>query len=226
MARYAFVLLMFLAMTGCAAQIRNLTITQYLNESFTAHALQGGGLALLPITVGEGQEGYRRPLGEMFNRRLPKAVPNGRTLTWQASMDSLNSHELVAEYQQAIEAYRRTSILDRDRVKTMARDLGARYALYCTLEDLSEHSSTSYNFFTCLQSSTTANVSAHCLVLDLSNADIAQEILGQAPSRAGDFEYNLPREAYPPSIAQAVLMRLQGSTVKVESRERNDRDRC
>lgn len=198
---------------GCAAPIQSLTKTQYVNPAFSSDQLNAGGLALLPITAGHGQEGYRRPLGECFNDSLQRAIPHGEVLTWQAAMDSLNRHDLVAHYQDMIETYQKTSILNRTEVTKLRTALGVRYALYCSLQDFSRTTHTSYGLFTGPSTTKTANVAVHCLVLDLVSGDIMQEIIGQATSRAGELMYTSPYEEFAASIARSVLSQLPGSLV-------------
>lgn len=203
-------------LVGCTAQIVNMTRTQYINESFTARDLESGGLALLPVTAGQGQEGFRRPLGDLLNLHLQEAVPNGRVLTWQTTMDSINAKGMVDTYEQLINGYQKTSIVNRERVRELYTALGVRYALYCSLQDYSENTKTSYNLFSGLNTTKTANVMAQCLVLDLVTGDVAQEIIGQAGSVAGDLMRNSPYEAYASVIANSVLSQLPGSLVTVD----------
>jgi hypothetical protein len=198
---------------GCGVQIQNLTHTDYLNEAFSAQTLHDGGLALLPITAGQGLEGYRRPLGDFLNANLASAVPGGRVLTWQSSTDSMNVHQIVLEYDQLIGAYEHTAVLDRVRAANLGAALGVRYALYCAVEVSSHRTLASYSPILGGLWLNTATVAAHCLVLDLQSGDVAQEILGCATSAASDFDPRLPYEEYAQVMAEAVLMNLPGSRV-------------
>jgi hypothetical protein len=198
---------------SCAAPIQNLTKTQYINPAFTDLALKDGGLALLPITAGQGQEGYRRPLGDYVNQDLQSSVPNGKVLTWQETMELLNKNSKVSAYEDLILAYRQTSILNRDKVKELSSALGVRYALYCSLQDYSESKETSYNLFSGWNTTKTANVMAHCLVIDLESGDVMQEIIGRAASVAGTYSYNEGYEEYAKVIAYSVLTQLPGAKI-------------
>lgn len=209
----AIILAAALGLCGCAARIVDQSRTQYLNETFTAADLQEGGLALLPVTAGDGQEGYRRPLGDYLNARLPDAVPGGRVLSWQAAMDSINNNSKVSAYEQMITGYQKTSIVNRELVRELFATLGVRYALYCSLQDFSEQSKTNYNLFTGFSTTKTAQVIAQCLVIDLSSGDVAQEIIGHTTAVGGDFSTMSPYEAYAAILAQAVLSKLPGSAV-------------
>jgi len=213
MKKLLWVIVLPFLIISCAAPIQNLTKTQYLNPVFTTNELQHGGLALLPITAGQGQEGYRRPLGDFLNQDLQNAVPGGKVLNWQATMDLLNQNSKVSVYEDMILAYRQTSIINREKVKDLFEALGVRYALFCSLQDYSESSQTSYNFFTGLSTSKTANVLAHCLVIDLKNGDIMQEINGQATSTAGEYMHNQAYEEYAKVMANSILSQLPGSDV-------------
>lgn len=211
--KYVFAATLVLLILSCAAPIKNLTKVNYLNDQFSAETLQYGGIALLPVTAGHGQEGYRRPLGDTLSAYLPKTIPDGKTIDWQTAMNLLNSHNLVSEYQQIIESYQRTSILNREKIMKLGEALGVRYALYCALQDYSESKNTSYNLFSGFSTTKTANVQAHCLVFDLTTGDVMQEIIGQAASEAGDMSYNRGYEVYAKILAQAVLSKLPGSKV-------------
>jgi len=211
MIKISFSLLLMFLLCSCAATIQNLTKTQYVNPAFSSEKLDQGGLALLPITAGQGQEGYRRPLGDFLNQYLQEAVPGGNVLTWQETMDNLNKSSKVTDYQDMILAYKQTSILNRDKVRELFDALGVRYALYCSLQDYSESKETSYNFLTGLNTKKTANVMAHCLIIDLETGDVMQEIIGQAESVAGDYSYNQAYEEYAKILAHSVLSQLPGS---------------
>ena len=212
--KYVFFLVVSsLVFLSCAANIKNLTKTQYSNPIFTKESLNEGGLALLPITAGLGQEGYRRPLGDYMNQDLQAAVPEGKVLTWQETMELLNKNSKVETYEALIQAYRQTSILDRNKVKELFSALGVKYALYCSLQDYSESKETNYNFLTGLNTTKTANVSAHCLIMDLESGDIMEEIIGQATSVAGNYQYNQGYEEYAKILANSVLSQLPGAKV-------------
>lgn len=212
MRRATYPLLMLLLM-ACAATIHDETRTQYVNPAFTAADLRTGGLALFPVTAGQGQEGYRRPLGDFLDDSLQVAVPGGRVLTWQATMDSLNSNDGVDAYEELVRAYAQTSIIHRDRAKELAGATKVRFALFCALQKASEVSKTSYSFWTGWSTTNTVDVVAHCLIIDLQSGDVMQEIVGQATSVGGSEYYNSPYEAYARVMARAVLSQLPGSAV-------------
>lgn len=201
-------------LASCAAPIQNLTKTQYVNPTFSQEKLRSGGLALLPITAGQGQEGYRRPLGDFLNQNIQDAVKGGKVLKWEETMDALNRESKVKAYEDLIIGYRQTSILSRDRVKEMASALGIKFALLCSLQDYSESNETSYNFLTGIQTVKTANVMAHCLVIDLESGDVMQEIIGQASSQAGNYMHNQAYEEYAKIMAHSVLSQLPGANLK------------
>ncbi|HEX2866516.1 MAG TPA: hypothetical protein VHO03_05720 [Ignavibacteriales bacterium] len=198
-------------LASCTAPIRDFTKTQYINPSFSKETLRSGGLALLPITAGQGQEGYRRPLGDYLNQNLKAAINDSRILTWEQTMDSLNRCSKVKDYEDLITGYKQTSILSRGKVREIASALGTRYALLCSLLDYSESKNINYNFLTGLETSKTANVSAHCLVIDLENGDVMQEIIGQVVSEAAGFSHNQGYEEYAKIMAYSILSQLPGS---------------
>lgn len=200
-------------LAGCTASIKDQTRTQYLNATFSAENIREGGVALFPVTAGQGQEGYRRPLGDCLNDSLQYAVPGGAILTWQATMDSLNQHGKVDTYQQVIDAYSRTSILDREKVKGLSGAVHTRYAIFCALQRF-DTSKGGYNFWTGTSGTVTNDVMAHCLIVDLHTGDVMQEIVGEATSMGDPAVYkNLSYEAHAQVLAQSVLSQIPGSSV-------------
>jgi hypothetical protein len=188
---------------------------------FSAQQLNAGGLALLPITAGQGQEGYRRPLGDFLNQDLQSAVPNGKVLKWQETMDLLNLKSKVTSYESMILAYRQTSILNRDKVKELFDALEVRYAIYCALQDYSESRETGYSPFTGISTTKTANVAAHCLVIDLQTGDVMQEIIGQATSVAGELMHNEAYEEFAKVMANSMLAQLPGARIPPIKKEKD-----
>lgn len=203
-----------LMLSACAAPIYNLTKTQYVHQAFSAEQLQNGGLCLLPITAGEGQEGYRRPLGNFMNQYLTQSVDSAKNLTWQETMLKLNDNNKVSIYESIIMSYQKTSILNKEKLKQLKTTLEVDFALYCSLQDFSEKTETSYNFFSGYSTNKTANVQAHCLVINLNTGDVMQEIIGRAKSVGNEMSYNREYDQYADILARAVLSQLPGSKVQ------------
>jgi hypothetical protein len=211
---HLFFAALLVLLVGCtAATIHDNTKTQYMNAVFTSEELTAGGLAMFPVTAGEGQEGYRRPLGDFLSDSLSSAVPGGKVLVWTETMDSLNARDKVHVYQDMVAAYAQTSIIDKQKVKELSEALHVRYGLFCALQKFSSESHTGYSVWTGWNTIHKAEVAAHCLVIDLRNGDVMQEIIGSATSLGGEYNYDSPYEAYAAIMARSVLSQLPGSAV-------------
>ncbi|MEL6615301.1 MAG: hypothetical protein AAFQ43_06160, partial [Bacteroidota bacterium] len=65
--RITALFLLLFTLSGCAASMQAGADTQYAADFFDGNALARGGLALLPVTAGQGQEAFRRPFGGALN---------------------------------------------------------------------------------------------------------------------------------------------------------------
>jgi hypothetical protein len=215
--RKCFLFLITLVMVGCAASITNLTQTQYRHQQFSPELLRSGGLAFFPITSQSGQsEGLRRPLGDRFNYYLASAFAGKRIMTWQVSMDSINNAGLVDTYQQFIEAYEKTAIVNKEKAGILSKSLGVRFALLCSLGDASEGSSLARTPNGGLTPKMHGNVEVQCHVVDLLNGDIMQDILGRVKADEAMFASNgqMPTyDKYAEEIAHSVVEQIASSPV-------------
>lgn len=201
-----------LLLAGCtAATIHDKTMTQYVNAAFTAEGLKSGGLAMFPVTAAEGQEGYRRPLGDSMSDSLGVAVPGGKTLIWQATMDSLNAYNKVQVYQDLVATYHQASIVDKQRARELGDALHVRYGLFCSLQKYSSEEHASYSIWSGWANEHSSEVVAHCLIIDMQNGDVMQEIFGNASSQGDDYTYESSYEAYAKVVARSILSQLPGS---------------
>lgn len=192
--------------------MRSLTETRFVHEAFTSDALQAGGMALLPITAGWKTEPFRIQTAEAMNAQLLQAVPGGSTLSCEATLDSLNAHELVEPLQEALAGYRETSMFDRRRIQALREALGVRYALYCELQDVA----TAFKPAGFIASAKDiADLTAHCLVLDLQSGEVVQDIFGHARSRADKAVGEIPYQEYVETLVTSILAQLPGSAVVI-----------
>lgn len=122
-------------LSGCAgASYYTSGTTTHNSEEFAADLVRIHRVALLPVIAGEDLEGYKRPFGEALNDALGEYVEPGSFITWEATMDSLNAHGVVEQYQSAITGYRQTGIINRSVLQQMAAATGTRYFLYVHLD--------------------------------------------------------------------------------------------
>jgi hypothetical protein len=183
-------LLLCLALFGCAATIQDLSKVQYVKEGFDANALKAGGLALLPVVAGQGQEGYRRPLADSLDFYVQTKKPNLQFIKWQDAIAKLNDKGLAEKYQAAISTYRTTSIIDKSLVSEIGAALGVRYFLFVSLEEFHQSSKMRYSGLTGkLTEDETAKVNAFAQVWDSQSGDVVWEGIGQAQATSSEFTY-------------------------------------
>lgn len=120
-------------LAGCAASVQTTNEESYRQSSFTEESLKEEGLAVLPIVSEEGVEGYRRPFGRAVNGATERLLGTENALGWQATMDRLNSEGLATDYNEAIAAYQRTSVIDQSLTEKMREACNRRYFLYIRL---------------------------------------------------------------------------------------------
>jgi hypothetical protein len=204
----AFVTAVLLLGTGCATTIRDVSRVLYVAETFHPESLRREGLALLPVTAGAGQEGYRRPMGDALAQRCAALMEDGRFLTWQETMEILNEKDLADVYDDLIETYRTTSILRREAVRRLAEALRVRYLLFASLERFHTRTALTYNIISGLNTQRKTEVSVFCQVWDGRNGDVVWEGAGVANSSGGELTYDRPYEVYADVAAKGVVRRL------------------
>jgi hypothetical protein len=115
-----------LTLGACAAQIHTSSRVTYV----APRPVKLDTLAMLPVSSGEGLEGFRRMISDSLFVRLTKARRDLVVLPAESTLSRLNSAGLNEKYAQAIRDYQQTSVLDRGTVDTMSRTLHARFLLY------------------------------------------------------------------------------------------------
>lgn len=207
----AVVLVAAMTGSGCAAVIRDKSRVNYVGDDFGPDCLCHEGLAMLPVVAGQGQEGYRRPMGEQVSIAVAAAMGEATFLDWRETMERINAADLSDTYQDLITTYRETAILQRDNVAQLGDTLGVRYLLFVSLEDFHSKTQTTYNFLSGVQTMRTSQVSAFCQVWDCGPGDVVWEGSATANSQGGEFTYDKPYEEYARVAAEGVTRRLFGA---------------
>ena len=130
---FVFLVLALWVYSGCAAPIQNTSKLQYLAPEFKQGSLAEGGLSLLPVVAGAGQEGLRRPLGDKLNKYLGNRLPEGKFIGNLGTMDLINNAGLTENYSRLIEDYNRSAILNKASLIKIGEAIGVEYLLYVKL---------------------------------------------------------------------------------------------
>lgn len=193
---------------GCAANICDKSKVQYVKEGFSSTSLESGGLALLPVVAGQGQEGYRRPFAESLNKAIASLKPNLKFLKWQKTMEILNEQNLTETYQNVISTYRETAIIDKNFLHEIGYALGVRYLLFVSLQEFHKASQTSYNILSGWSTTKTARVNAFAQIWDCGTGDVVWEGIGLAESKGGELTYEKEYEEYAHIAAEGLARKL------------------
>ncbi len=206
------VLLAGFLLQSCAVSSKVSAGSSYQNETFSPSELDRTGFAILPVTAGDGQEGYRRPFGDKLNRTASNLFKN--VIPWDSTMQILNQAESVQDYQKLIKMYNETAILDQSITKKLSETLGVEYLLYVRLGQPEQTRSSGYNYLSGGVSTTeTQSVSAFAKIWQ-SNGDVAWEGSATARAVSGDYTYiaeNYQQQAE--KVADALIRAVAGMPI-------------
>lgn len=207
--------LLVAGLTGCAASMQAGADTQYAADFFDGNALARGGLALLPVTAGQGQEAFRRPFGGALNATMD-SVGRGYGINvtpWNRTMQAINDADLAGDYNDAIRGYRETAILDARLLTQIGEATGRRYLLYTILGDFEEGATVRRSAISGdLTAYDAQGTSAFAQVWDTQTGDVVWEGKAAARSDAGEFTYIKDDDpaAYSRAMAEVLADEIMG----------------
>ena len=181
-ARFAVLPLAFLA-SACAATIYTSTDVTYLAPTRPAV----DSLAILPVSSGEGLEGFRRLISDSLFTILGRARRDIALLPAESTLTRINRAGLTAQYAAAIRDYQQTSVLTRATLDSMSRQIGARYLLY-TRAAYAEGRSVSGNFLTGYSARRDQQLQLFMHVWDGRQGDVVWEAVATGKVSAGELE--------------------------------------
>ncbi|MFA5033720.1 MAG: hypothetical protein WC614_11970 [bacterium] len=194
--KYFYLLLGFILLNGCVATIENTSRTSYVKENFNTSSIEKGGIALLPIVAGAGQESLRRPLGDSISYHIKQyKSADTKFFSYKKTAEILNTSGLTEKYQKLISAYKETAIIDKAIIKEMGDTLKVQYLLAVSLNEFNKTSELKRGIISGqLHTEKTVNVTAFAQIWD-SNGDVVWEGEGSAKSSASG-ELNSVEENY------------------------------
>lgn len=203
-----FFIVLITLLCGCEASIQNTSQAKYIKPEFTQGALEGGGLAFLPILAGQGQEAYRRPLADSISHDITNQDTNLKFYDTDKTTKILQDKQLIDSYQRAILSYSETSILNKQLLTSISDSLGIRYLLLISLKEFNKVSHGEYNYLTGVQTVTNAKVQAFAQIWDCTIGDIVWEGQASAESEGGELTYTAAYEKYCGVAAQGLVDKL------------------
>lgn len=130
--------LLLLFVFGCAAPITQNVKFDYFATESKQGALAAGGLGLLPVVAGAGQEGLRRPFGNKLNKDLSNKFPEGKFIGNLETIALINNAGLTEDYSRLMNDYNRSAILNKDSLIKIGAVIGVEHLLYVKLLEQSQ----------------------------------------------------------------------------------------
>lgn len=187
--RYVPLVIASVLVTGCMAPINNT-----LNVSYVApQGVEISRLAILPVTAGEGLEGFRRTTADSLYNALMRRSAEVEIVPAEESLRRLNEAQLAERYSNMMIAYDRTGILDRAVMAEMGRVLGTRHLLNLRV-GYEESSRIGVGFATSVAETRTQAIHLFAHVWDTEVGDIVWEAAGGAASTSGEFSVAVPTQ--------------------------------
>ena len=181
------IILIAITCTSCAVTSEVQENVTYVSSNFSRSMLESDGLSLLPVVAGSGVEGYRRPFGEAMNVASDSALTN--FMRWNDTLDKLNDSELVSDYNNAIQSYQQTGIIDRSFLRKMSEATEKNYFFFVQLLPPEADRDLSYNYFSGYSRTETKSVTAFGLVWSASDGDVVWEGSATAEVVIGEYSY-------------------------------------
>lgn len=144
-------------------------------------------LAILPVSSGDGLEGFRRMISDSLFAILGRERREIVLLPDETTLARINRAGLTNQYATAIRDYQQTSVLTRTTIDSMSRAIGTRYLLY-TRAAYAEGNALSGNFLTGYSSRRNQDLQLFLHVWDGRQGDVVWEALANGKVSAGEFE--------------------------------------
>jgi len=134
------------------------------------------------------------PLGHHFYRVLKKVVPNVKVVSPQVVATRVNREGLASTYGQLLSDYEKTNILDRDLLRKISAQVGARYVFQPRLAYFSQRMTERWSFIDVRIMETRSSVMRLTLQLwDVTNGELvwgsATEVTMQSEAVSEDPVY-------------------------------------
>jgi len=170
-------------LVACAAPIRTSTSVTYIATVRPTVDT----LAILPVSSGEGLEGFRRMISDSLFLSLKRAHHEIVLLPADTTLARLNVANLADKYAQTIRDYQQTSMLDKATLASMSSAIGARYLLY-TRAAYNEGRSVGGNFFSGYHTQRNQDLSLFVHIWDGRQGDVVWEAVSGGKVEAGELE--------------------------------------
>jgi len=181
--QFAVLAVFCLAAVGCAAPINTSTSVTYLAPVPPTV----DSVAILPVSSGEGLEGFRRLISDSLYSVLGRERREVVVLPADTTLSRINSAHLTDRYAQAIRDYQQTSVIDKATIDSMGRAVGVKYFLY-TRAAYAAAKSVSGNFLTGYSTHSDQDLQLFVHIWDTRRGDVVWEAVTNAEVSAGELQ--------------------------------------
>jgi len=173
-----------IALTACipAAIVTETTVTYVAPAGISVDSV-----AILPVSTGDGLEGFRRLIADSLAAALRHARPALVVLGADTVLSRLNVAGAAESYAQMMRDYSQTSILDQHTLAAIAQVAGARDLLYIRAA-YGEARSVAGNFITGYSSQRDQDLTLFVHIWDGRRGDVVWEASTHSKVSAGEVE--------------------------------------
>ncbi|NNM80223.1 MAG: hypothetical protein HKM01_07195 [Gallionella sp.] len=120
-------LIVMTLLSGCAVTTQSYPTTLVQSVNMEPHALQTAGIAFITPGTVTGQEEDKQNLALAFTDALKQAHPDLHIVSLSETLGIINKEGLAEEYKKMYEDSRLTGIFNRDTLRKISHQTGARY---------------------------------------------------------------------------------------------------
>jgi hypothetical protein len=127
-------------LTGCGVTSQMHSELSYGAASEAVLAVENMGIGVLTPAAPTGQESDKQALGDSLSTALQRHLSASHVMGLPDMLSAINKAGLAASYAEALVAYEKTGILDRDTLRAIGEASGVRYLAKLNLGNFNQSS--------------------------------------------------------------------------------------
>jgi hypothetical protein len=127
-------------LTGCGVTSQMHSELNYGAASEAVLAVDDSGIGVLTPAAPTGQESDKQALGDSLSSALQRELSASHVMGLPEMLSSINKAGLASSYADALVAYEKTGILDRDTLRAIGEASGVRYLAKLNLGNFNQSS--------------------------------------------------------------------------------------
>ncbi|WP_234570847.1 hypothetical protein [Rhodohalobacter sp. 614A] len=182
--------LLLLFLSGCTATMYTASEEQYRERSLTTESISTDGIALLPIT---GANQTFNSVVSMAADSVLRSYQFSRYAGSRQVSNQLNNRGLVRDYQEMINNYHSSGMIDNSQMKKIGEAIEARYLLKIQIGSLNSATDTESDYDGDVYTTREKNVRIYGLLWDATNGNVVWE--GASTALVEEEEYTVIRQS-------------------------------